>query len=650
MTIVKGSVPPPLLRCLRWSAAAMAFLGAVTCGQDVPKKPVSKLCQVDPERLTVLMGSDAALTGGLKEMYPGSEWKRFWVENWKQTTDRFDWTVQTPKEGDYTIALLLKDDTRAGEPCQIELAAGESKLTHLIKRERFWNRHLLEGMLHLPAGRSIITLQARKLPPKAKLSLLSLELVRPGVWNSMQKTALSLRSSTEWMVQAKYGVMTHWTARSMPRAGPRKRYAEAVKDFDVEAFAAMIRRTGAGFLVFTTSWADFYFPAPIQAIDEILPGRTTPRDLVIELAEALARKGIKLILYFHPGHDDTPWWSRLKYDGEQDKSEYFDLWCRIISSIGERYGTLLAGWWFDDGMGSYYPYNAPWEKMTRAAKAGNPARVIGYNAWIWPKATDFQDFSCGEADFTEFIGKEFLRKGGSGRFTGGPQNGLQAALTWMLEPGNWCHVDTNKEILPSLYSKERLTRYMRGCVARRIVPMINIETYQDGTASPSSVELLNTVGASIRSMSEPAEQIQDDIATARLPQEGDIALESAEANVRGPYPKYIENVDCLAYWRDPAATVSWSFKAPRSGRYKAFLTLSPGYGPSEYEVLIGGQKLTGKISGTGADPGWSNYEDELLGSVELAQEKLYEVSIRATSMPNGPPMNVRRILLQYQRP
>jgi len=638
-----------LASLILWSAAALiVVLATPAFGQDAPIKRVPKLCRIDPEKVTVIMGSGAVLTGGLREWNPGPEWKRFWVENWSQTSDRFEWSVECPKAGDYTVELILKDETRAGDPGEIELTAGNSKLTHLIKRERFWNRHAFEGTLHLPAGRSTLTMQATQLPPKAKLALLSIELVRPEVKTSIEKAAKSLRASTEWMVQAKYAIMTHWTARSKPRYGPPKTYAKAVEDFDVESFAAMVQRTGAGFVVITTSWADYYFPAPIKVIDEILPGRTSQRDLVADLFDALAKRGLKLILYYHPGHDDDPWWSKLKYDGEQDKSEYFNLWCRVISSIGERYGSKLAGWWFDDGMGSYYPYNAPWEKMTRAAKAGNSARVVGYNAWIWPKATDYQDFSCGEANFTEFIGKEFLPKGGSGVSTGGPQCGLQAALTWMLEPGNWCHLDSDKEILPPIYSKERLTRFMRGCVARRIVPMINLETYQDGTPGPASVELLSAVGESIRTTKEPAGQIEDDVATNILPQPGDIALESADGKISGTLA-YVENVDCITYWRDPSAAVSWSFTAPASGNYTVFVTCVQGNGPSEYEVAIGGQKFIGKIAGTGADPGWSYYQDEAVASVSLVKDRQYDVTIRATSMPKGPPMNLRRILLRPLR-
>jgi hypothetical protein len=145
-------------------------------------------------------------------------------------------------------------------------------------------------------------------------------------------------------------------------------------------------------------------------------------------------------------------------------------------------------------------------------------------------------------------------------------------------------------------------------------------------------------------MQEPAAQIEDDVATNLLPQPGDIALEAADGKISGPLV-YVENVDCITYWRDPSATVSWSFAAPTSGRYTVFVTCVHGNGPSEYEVAIGGQKFIGKIAGTGADPGWSYYQDEAVGSMSLVKDRKYEVAMRAASMPKGPPMNLRRILL-----
>jgi len=635
----------------RMSEGSAQHAGMGPADAASPEAQVRKPRRIYPKNITVLMGTDAALSGGLKEVLSGGDLKRFWVTNWRDEKDRFTWTLEVPEEGDYSVAMIIKDESRTGlvarnpDECEIELAAGEAKVTHAVKRLPYWDRQTFAGVLHLPAGHSALTLRALRMPPAARLSLFSLELALPGVKSDLEQSAKDLRASTDWMVQAKYGVMFHWTARSQPRTGPAKPYAEAVRDFNLPAFVKMVEQTGAGFVVFTTSWADYYFPGPIKAIDEILPGRTAERDLVGELADALGRRGIKLLLYYHPGHDDTPWWSRTGFEKE-GKTEFFKKWCHIISAIGEHYGTKLAGWWFDDGIATYYPYSAPWEKMTRAAKAGNPHRIIGYNAWILPKATDFQDFACGESDFTSFIGKDFLPRGGTGRFTGGPQEGLQAMLTTQMEVGNWCHFMPDSEIPPPKFTGEELISHMRACLARRIVSLINLELYQDGTAGAASVEMLEAVHQALQSVKDSPEEIQDDLQTSPTePQIGDLLFESVDGLLLGNYVTYVLWGDRIMCWGNPENLVKWSFTAPTSGKYRVIVTCAHGYGPSEYVVSVNNQKLTSKVPPS-TELNWVELVDDVLGTVELVKDTPYDVTIHAEATPGQDPLHLHRIILR----
>lgn len=215
-------------------------------------------------------------------------------------------------------------------------------------------------------------------------AIFSLELVRSFVKADLAARGKKLWGKTDWLVVDKYGLMFHWTSATKPQTGPPQSYQQAVRDFDVERFARMVDEMGARHVVFTTSHGGFYFPGPNKTIDSILLGRTCDRDLVADLAAALNKRGIKLFLYYHPGHDDVPWWTRTHFD--ENKAAFFQQWCVIIREIGERYGDRLAGFWFDDAIFTYYPFNPPWEEMTRAAKAGNPDRLVIYNSWIYPKS------------------------------------------------------------------------------------------------------------------------------------------------------------------------------------------------------------------------------------------------------------------------
>lgn len=211
----------------------------------------------------------------------------------------------------------------------------------------------------------------------------------------------------------------------MPKSGEPLSYEEAVNRFDVERFARTMYECGGKLIFLTTSWAGYYFPAPIQTIDAILPGRTTKRDLVADLSEALSAYGIRLILYYHVGHGDKEWWSKQNYT-RNDAGDLFTNLEKIIEEVSLRYGNKIAGFWMDDGIG-YYPNGASFERITKAAKSGNKDNVICYNPWILPKLTEFQDYYAGELGLSlrsAGVDNPYLPVGGTGMFQGGMQEGL----------------------------------------------------------------------------------------------------------------------------------------------------------------------------------------------------------------------------------
>jgi len=488
-------------------------LPVVLCSQQQAAHTDSavKVLPIDPANRTVLMSGDANLKGGLKEQWPGQA-ARFWVSNWTTSGDSFTWTVKVPQAGKYSVALLILNCGKILINCalpsppavKVEVAGKSNKITETVTYRKAsmtneWVRDELPGTLQLPAGESKITLHALANPgEKFNLALFSLELVKPKIKKQMDERAAKVRSSTTWMTDAKYGLMFTWTSTTQPRTGVQKSYEQAVNDFDVNAFADMVQGTGAGFIVFATSWSTYYFPAPIQTIEHLMPGHTTKRDLIRELADALNARGIKLMIYYHAGRPQPDWWSGTVAQ-TMDRADYFNEWESTIREIGLRYGDKLAGFWFDDGTTFYYTLQAPWEAMTAAVKAGFPARVVGYNSWILPKATDFQDFACGEGGFVDRLTEDpELPAGGSGIFLSGPQKGLQATLTTTMEPGNWGHVTPNTPVPAPQYNADQMIGYLQTAIARKLVPTINLEVYQDGSASPATIEEFKAIKAAIK--------------------------------------------------------------------------------------------------------------------------------------------------------
>jgi hypothetical protein len=440
-------------------------------------------------RRTVLIGAEGTLTERIKlvDMGPG---KMGWIQSW-ENGGSVTWNTTVERAGEYQIASIIES---SGSGCDLRLVLDDRTL-HADCGDKGWKREQL-GVVHLSSGPHTLTLSSAGTTPLSKF--FSLEFVRPNVAAKLAAEGRRQMADTSWMTAARYGLMFHWTSQTLPRQGPPQSYCDAVRNFDVERFANTVESMGAGFVVFTTSHAGFYFPGPNPVIDSILPGRTCPRDLVGDLADALNRRNIRLELYFHPGHDDTPWWQRTHFN-DPDKAAYFEQWRQIIAQIGRQYGKRLAGFWFDDAAFTYYPFNPSWQQMTAAARTGNPQRVIAYNSWILPKLNDFYDVFAGENAFWEpqYEDLEYLPIDGTGRYTGGPQDGLQAELTALIED-DWGHFKRDTPIPPPRITANDLIPRLKDALSRKMVPLLDVEIYQDGSISPQTLELFEAIRAEIR--------------------------------------------------------------------------------------------------------------------------------------------------------
>ncbi len=438
------------------------------------------------------MAADAKLPPGMKPFQPGGHGK-FHVTGWTSPEQLIEWDVTVPQDDTYAVNVLLR--RHGNQPLNIAVtAAGQRLVGKVPETERGWTRCSFDDTVRLPAGKHRIVLQAQTLDKGAGFdaSVFSIELVRPAVRERLHASALKLRSDTRWLQDCRFGLMCHWTSQSFPRRGERKPYAMAVQDFDVESFANQVESTGAGFVVFTTSHAEQFFPAPLESLDRILPGRTARRDLVRELADALARRGVKLILYYHLGANSDPAWLKATGFWDTDATRLFDNWVAIVSEVGRRYGDKLAGWWFDDGAISYYYRSAPWERLAMAAKAGYAGRLVGFNPWELPSVTEFQDYFCGEGNADPCAGG-LLTVGGDGHLKSGSHQGLQACATLITE-GDWVHSRKNTDIGPPRWNAQQMTSLLKEFSARKNVPIFNLEIYQDGTLSPVTVDMFKQAG------------------------------------------------------------------------------------------------------------------------------------------------------------
>jgi hypothetical protein len=460
-----------------------------------PLQPV----RLEPDAVAYLMADDASRSSGLKVKLDDGRpevIKRFWVEDWRTPEQEFSWEVDAIKAGRYEVTLMVS--APAGSVLHLDGPKNSIELTtsQPAKGGYAWDRITPPDPLDLSRGKNSIRIRLIKLAESGRqgAALKSLELLHVDAARRQSKRISAFKSDTTWLNLAKFGFMCQCGEWSYPRHGPHKQWPAMVDGFNVEAFADMVQSTGAGYALWSATWATYYFPAPIQAIDRILPGHTSARDLIGEIADALHKRGIRLMLYYHLGHDPRPenggWWQH-NWVSQYDKRLLFDHWCAIMTEVGLRYGDRLAGWLYDDEL-IYYP--APYERLGKAAKAGSSKRIIAYNSWIQARGTDFQDFQFGEG----YRGGTELPISANGIWPSGPQKGLHAHGNFQLDEPDWGISKAETVISAPRVDAQRAQALALTAAERDIALSWNLLMYDDGSVSQESLAVLQSAGKMVR--------------------------------------------------------------------------------------------------------------------------------------------------------
>lgn len=232
--------------------------------------------------------------------------------------------------------------------------------------------------------------------------------------------------NADWLHRARYGISHHLLAEFMNRVAAEpgeawqqgESWDEVINGFDVDAYVQQVVETGAGFVILTLGQNSGYLLSPNATYDRIAgvkPGeRASTRDLPMEIAEALAPHGIRLILY-SPANPPS---KAHKEEGDFAINKAFDYpveiapsqetqakWQAVIREWSDRYGDKVAGWWFD---GMWFqqayddltlPYN--WYSLVNAAKSGNASRIVAFNSGIGSDIlvnSPFEDYIAGETN------------------------------------------------------------------------------------------------------------------------------------------------------------------------------------------------------------------------------------------------------------
>jgi hypothetical protein len=380
------------------------------------------------------------------------------------------WFVDVKQSGNYKFNICYTvPHSSAGTQMSIQSSSGRELKFNL--RETFgptakYERHAIQGELSLPVGQQRIQLKSiGATAGQNVMGIRSLEIFPVSAESAIVANinrARAARPNTDWMLKAKYGVMFHWNPLCVDENNKTVPYDQMVRDLNVSAFANMVAQTGAGYVLFTFTHGGNTAPAPLTT----WPGPTTQRDLIMEIADSLNARGIKLMLY-----------------GGQ--------WAlNVMTEIGTRYGTKLAGYWFDGGWTTTHNNpNYDCEAFYWACKAGNPNRLIALNYWIYPFDTEWQDFWAGEvAGLTTMPSSRFAPEG--------PIAGLQSHLLIMLEDNWWLDNINKKPVL----TRSQLSSYVSQAIARGVAITINVMIHPDGTILPASMDILKGLKEDVKNL------------------------------------------------------------------------------------------------------------------------------------------------------
>ncbi|MDO5112885.1 MAG: alpha-L-fucosidase [Planctomycetia bacterium] len=206
-------------------------------------------------------------------------------------------------------------------------------------------------------------------------------------------------AGADWFSEVKVGVFIHF----LP--GSAERFAQ-VETYDVETLAEQLKTLGVTHFVFTIYQNSGYLNAPNATYDRVTgyaPGeRCAKRDLPMDLANALEKRGIRLILYVTGQTPNRDILAQKAFGLEQGpKDQKIDLtfakrWGEVLQEWSVRYGTKVSGWWVD-GCYAWIDFNEEIAEIYRdALKKGNPEALVAFNPGVKRAEWKTSDYTAGE--------------------------------------------------------------------------------------------------------------------------------------------------------------------------------------------------------------------------------------------------------------
>ncbi|MBN2291768.1 MAG: alpha-L-fucosidase [Pirellulales bacterium] len=322
---------------------------------------------------------------------------------------------------------------------------------------------------------------------------------------------------TDWLRDAKWGVMTHYLGAPPSSEGGKELTAEAwnaqIDAFGVPGLVKQLVDTGTKYYLITIGQNSGHYCAPNATYDRLVgikPSKCSHRDLVADLAKALRPHGIRLMVYLPSGAPAADpvamkrlgwrWgfeggWPKWGKRTNERLPEFQKKWEAIIREWSLRWGKDVAGWWIDgcyfaDEM--YRAADAPnFASLAAALKAGNPDAIVAFNPGVKVPVvclTKHEDYTAGEVPLKQM--PEAIRTC-PGRWIERDGSRVQYQLLTYLGD-SWCRGEK-----PQL-SDATIIDYVRRLSAQGGAATFDVPIGKNGLIPQPFVDQLKAVGKAVK--------------------------------------------------------------------------------------------------------------------------------------------------------
>ncbi len=430
------------------------------------------------EKINALRAGDVCEKIGLKEWV--IDRKRLGVQNWTKAEQVFSWPTKATDSGSCEVTLLVKTP-QAGT---VMILSSNNDRVEIKSPEAGWQR--------IPANLKVgkedtIKLQLQNELPGGEQAaeIISLEVITPKHLPIHKARMTELRTpatDVQWFQNAGFGLMFQWGSWGYPPTGEKKQpWTKIYKDFDIEGFADKMKTLNPGYIIWSVSWRGSRFSAPLKSVEAIMGSKdyTMEYDFLGKVTDALTKRGIPVLFYYHPGAEEPGYWNKV-WHGPDDVKAWEDANVAIWTEIGERLGDKLSGWFVDDGMAQYYP--SDFYRYIKALKAGNTKRIISFNPWIFPTVSPYEDVTMGEEHCPGIIK--------DGLLISGPNKGLMPHTMQIMDGPDWGVWQPNTKIQPPNHSVEHFQARIDQAKKDKHPISLTILMYEDGTLGEATETIL----------------------------------------------------------------------------------------------------------------------------------------------------------------